>query len=289
MIVIDSGVPRTLAASKYNERRAECEEASRKLGVTALRDVQDPAAVESLPEPLRRRARHVVQENLRVLEAAGGVSAERFGELMNASHFSLRDDYEVSIPELDELCALLRAQPGVVGARLTGAGFGGACVALCKRRARQAGRTRPHSPIQQSGRQGRILIPVPTLKERKTMSQFEYPRPQLVRDNWTNLNGKWRFRFDDEMRFKMPKGVVTAGPTKSRCRSRPKPPCPASATPVSTASAGTSASSPSCRPSSAPSCTSARSITRPRSGSTASWWPSTRAATRRSRPTSRRP
>jgi galactokinase len=161
LIVVDSGVARKLAASKYNERRAECEEASRKLGVRALRDVSDPAAVESLPSPMRERARHVVHENLRVLEAAGGVSAERFGELMNASHFSLRDDYEVSIPELDELCVQLRAAPGVLGARLTGAGFGGACVALC-----QAGQAREAAAAalaayNKNGRQGRILIPVP--------------------------------------------------------------------------------------------------------------------------------
>lgn len=162
IIVIDSGIARKLAASKYNERRAECEEASRKLGVKALRDVQDPAAVETLPEPLKRRARHVVQENLRVLEAAGGVSAERFGELMNASHFSLRDDYEVSIPELDELCALLRAQEGVVGARLTGAGFGGACVALCKAGRAQAAAAAALDEYNRNGREGRILIPLPS-------------------------------------------------------------------------------------------------------------------------------
>jgi galactokinase len=166
LIVVDSGVPRTLAASKYNERRAECEEASRKLGVKALRDVTDPAAVESLPEPLRRRARHVVLEDLRVLEAARGVSAERFGELMNASHESLRDDYEVSIPELDQLVAALRAAQGVLGARLTGAGFGGACVALCRAEgkensARQAAET-ALSTYNKAGRRGRILIPVPT-------------------------------------------------------------------------------------------------------------------------------
>jgi galactokinase len=161
LIVVDSGVPRTLAASKYNERRAECEEASRKLGVKALRDVTDPAAVEQLPEPLRRRARHVVLENLRVLEAAQGVSADAFGELMNASHDSLRDDYEVSIPELDLLVAALRAAPGVFGARLTGAGFGGATVALC--RAGQAGQAAQAalSTYNKGGRQGRILIPVP--------------------------------------------------------------------------------------------------------------------------------
>jgi len=167
LIVIDSGVARTLAASKYNERRAECEEASRKLGVQALRDVTDPASVETLPSPMRERARHVVQENLRVLEAAGGVSADRFGELMNASHFSLRDDYEVSIPELDALCAHLREQPGVLGARLTGAGFGGACVALC--RAGQAGQAAAGAlaAYNKNGRQGRILIPVPVPTEEK--------------------------------------------------------------------------------------------------------------------------
>jgi len=131
IIVIDSGVPRTLAASKYNERRAECEAAASLLGVASLRDVQDPAAVETLPSPLRERARHVVTENARVLEASGGVDARRFGELMNASHFSLRDDYAVSIAALDDLTALLRQQEAVFGARLTGAGFGGACVALC--------------------------------------------------------------------------------------------------------------------------------------------------------------
>lgn len=162
LIVVDSGVARKLAASKYNERRAECEEASRKLGVQALRDVRDPASVESLPSPMRERARHVVHENLRVLEAAQGVSAERFGELMNASHFSLRDDYEVSIPELDALCEALRAAPGVLGARLTGAGFGGACVALCRAGQAQQAAAAALVAYNKNGRQGRILIPVPT-------------------------------------------------------------------------------------------------------------------------------
>jgi galactokinase len=165
LIVLDSGVPRKLAESKYNERRAECEEAAKKLGVASLRDVTDPAAVEALPSPLRERARHVVRENLRVLEAVRGVPAERFGELMNASHASLRDDYEVSIPALDELVAALQATPGVVGARLTGAGFGGAVVALCR-----AGRARDAAAAalmeyNRQGREGRVLIPVPT--ERK--------------------------------------------------------------------------------------------------------------------------
>jgi len=161
LIVIDSGVPRSLATSKYNERRAECAEAARRLGLSALRDVRDPASVEALAAPYRQRARHVVQENLRVLEASRGVTAERFGVLMNASHASLRDDYEVSIHELDELAACLRRAGGVFGARLTGAGFGGACVALCRAgMARQAAEAACAS-YSAGQRQGRILIPVP--------------------------------------------------------------------------------------------------------------------------------
>lgn len=133
ILVIDSGVHHELAAgSGYNQRRAQCEEAARLLGVKALRDVSDPQVAESLPEPLCRRARHVITENNRVLEAARGVAVSRFGELMNASHASQRDDYEVSVPEVDVLVDLLQKTPGVFGARLTGGGFGGACVALVR-------------------------------------------------------------------------------------------------------------------------------------------------------------
>jgi galactokinase len=167
LIVIDSGVARTLAGSKYNERRAECEEAARLLGVAALRDVEQPDLVEGLPEPYRRRARHVVRENLRVLQACARPGAAEFGRLMNDSHASLRDDYEVSIAELDELTALLRAQAGVFGARLTGAGFGGACVALCQQgRADAIGRevvarfNHPGRP----GRRARLLMPDPRVE-----------------------------------------------------------------------------------------------------------------------------
>jgi galactokinase len=132
ILVLDSGVPRSLAASAYNQRRTECEEAARRLGVTALRDISDLSVLDGLPEPLRRRARHVVSENARVLLAARCTRAEEFGDLMNESHISLRDDYEVSTLELDRLVALLQAHPRTYGARLTGAGFGGACVALCR-------------------------------------------------------------------------------------------------------------------------------------------------------------
>ncbi len=129
-IVLHSGVQRSLASSAYNERRDECEAAARALQVQALRDVTDVGVTEKLPPPLDRRARHVVTENARVCEAARGVPAKRFGALMSGSHASLRDDYEVSIEALDVLVECLEAQPGVYGARLTGAGFGGACVAL---------------------------------------------------------------------------------------------------------------------------------------------------------------
>lgn len=161
LIVVDSGVARKLAASKYNERRAECEAAARALGVASLRDVTDPQAVEQLPSPLRERARHVVRENLRVLEAVRGVDAVRFGQLMNDSHASLRDDYAVSIAELDALVEALRAAPGVVGARLTGAGFGGACVALCRAGSARAAASAALTAYNGEGRHGRVLIPVP--------------------------------------------------------------------------------------------------------------------------------
>ncbi|MBD1909818.1 MULTISPECIES: galactokinase [unclassified Leptolyngbya] len=130
IVVIDSGVARSLATSGYNQRRSECEEAARQLGVKALRDVSDPQKVEHLPEPIRKRARHVITENNRVLKALDGVPPKVFGELMNASHASLRDDYEVSVPALDQLVDILQNTSNVFGARLTGAGFGGACVAL---------------------------------------------------------------------------------------------------------------------------------------------------------------
>jgi galactokinase len=153
--VVDSGVARSLAASGYNARRAESELAARHLGVPALRDVAKPETLEALREPLRRRARHVVTENRRVLEALEA-DAPAFGRLMNASHASLRDDYEVSTAELDELVARLSDQPAVYGARLTGAGFGGACVALC--RTGEARRAAEAALARYSGR-GRILVP----------------------------------------------------------------------------------------------------------------------------------
>jgi galactokinase len=136
VVVCDTGKRRGLAGSAYNRRRTQCEEAARRLGVPALRDL-DVAAFEAraraLPALLRRRARHVVRENNRTLAAAGALrrgDAAGFGRLMNESHASLRDLYEVSCEELDLMAALAQSQPGCYGARMTGAGFGGCVVAL---------------------------------------------------------------------------------------------------------------------------------------------------------------
>ena len=159
VLVIDSGIPRTLAGSGYNQRRTECETAARRLGVKALRDVTDLTQLEMLPEPLRKRARHVVSENNRVLEAKQGITAVRFGMLMNASHASLRDDYQVSIAGLDQLVSILQATPDVFGARLTGAGFGGACVALVTKGRAGAIAQTVLKTYRQTGHTGRLLVP----------------------------------------------------------------------------------------------------------------------------------
>jgi len=135
IVVIDSGVPHAHAAGAYNERRAECERAAALLGVPALRDVPGDALARlaALPPPLDRRARHVVTENARVVEAVAALRAgdvARLGALFDASHASMRDDYAVSVPAVDALVAVARGEPHVHGARLTGGGFGGAIVVL---------------------------------------------------------------------------------------------------------------------------------------------------------------
>ena len=139
IVIADTGVKHELAGTAYNERRAESEEAARRLGAITLREitVADFAARgATLPEPLRRRARHVVGENARVLATAIALRAGNLstaGSHMNASHDALRDDYEVSGPELDLLVEAARQVEGVHGARLTGGGFGGAIVVLADR------------------------------------------------------------------------------------------------------------------------------------------------------------
>ena len=135
LVVAHSGRSRTLVGSAYADRRAQCEAAAARIG--PLRDAT-LAAVESLDDDiLRRRARHVVTENARVLAFADALQRDDLaaaGRLMVESHQSLRDDFEVSTSALDDLVARFLATPGVYGARLTGAGFGGCVVALADRR-----------------------------------------------------------------------------------------------------------------------------------------------------------
>jgi len=137
LIVIHSGLTHRHAAGEYRVRRAECDEAARLLGVSTLREIAiDRLGSISLRSPLDRRVRHVVTENDRVLrarEALRRADAPAFGVLMNASHASMRDDFDVSTPEIDRLVELAQAEPGVFGARLTGGGFGGSIVALARR------------------------------------------------------------------------------------------------------------------------------------------------------------
>jgi galactokinase len=131
LVVADSGVERAHAGSGYNERRRECRAACELLGVAALRDA-DPDATARLPAPLDRRARHVLTENERVeaaVRALGRRDLAELGRLLDAAHASLRDDFEVSVPEVETTRERLKAA-GAAGARLMGGGFGGAVLAL---------------------------------------------------------------------------------------------------------------------------------------------------------------
>lgn len=140
LVIAESGRRRTLAAGDYNQRRLETRTAADALHVAALRDVSSVtlAGNRGLPDLLRRRATHIVQENERVWRALGLLAARDgsgFGALMNASHESSRENFENSTPELDLLVSIAQELPGVLGARLTGGGFGGATVTLCERSA----------------------------------------------------------------------------------------------------------------------------------------------------------
>jgi galactokinase len=165
LVVIHSGVTHEIAAGDYNTRRAECEEAARRLGVPQLRDLTlaDLALVEQLPEPYARRARHVVTEDDRVLEAVRALEAAdlvRLGELFFASHDSMRDDFEVSVPQIDLLVEIARADADVFGARLTGGGFGGSVVILAHRgQGASAGARIAHAYAERSGRVPTLLVP----------------------------------------------------------------------------------------------------------------------------------
>jgi galactokinase len=136
VVIMNTMKPRGLVDSAYNERRRQCELAARSLGVRSLRDVRMVdllGAQASLAEKTFKRARHVLFENQRVVQMAESLEQDNpvaAGELMKLSHLSLRDDFEVSCRELDEIVEAAIRQPGCFGARMTGAGFGGCAVGL---------------------------------------------------------------------------------------------------------------------------------------------------------------
>ena len=146
IVIAASNKKRKLTDSKYNERRAECEEAladiQKQMDIKALGDLTEEQFEEvkdAVKNPVcRKRAKHAVYENQRTIKAVAALKAgdlETFGKLMNASHVSLRDDYEVTGKELDTLVETAWKQEGVIGSRMTGAGFGGCTVSIVKEEA----------------------------------------------------------------------------------------------------------------------------------------------------------
>ncbi|MFL5822745.1 MAG: galactokinase [Solirubrobacteraceae bacterium] len=131
LVTLDSGSPHIIASSGYNQRRAECARACQLLGVASLREAT-LQMTEELPEPLNRRARHVVRSNARVdlaVQALKLGELEAVGRLLDESHASLRDDYEISTPEVEQAVGRLK-RAGALGARLIGGGFGGHALGL---------------------------------------------------------------------------------------------------------------------------------------------------------------
>ena len=164
--LVDSGIAHDNARGSYADRRRESFEAAAALGATCLRDVPQSALGElgSLPEVLARRARHVVTENARVLRAARALRSDdavRLGKLFTESHISMRNDYEISTPDIDDLVITACLDADVYGARLTGGGFGGSVVLLTRAgcAARAAARV-VQTYRQRTRRPGAVLLPV---------------------------------------------------------------------------------------------------------------------------------
>jgi galactokinase len=163
LAVIDSGTRHEHATGGYNQRRAECEEACIHLGVASLRDLDDRSVdeiLERLPAPLDRRVRHVLTENARVRDTVDALRRDdeaKLGDLLSASHRSLRDDYEVSTADLDRLVELATGA-GAFGARLVGGGFGGSIIALAQR---GRGRELADAVLGEYGGAGRFIAVVP--------------------------------------------------------------------------------------------------------------------------------
>ena len=164
LIVLNSAIAHRHAGGGYVERRQQCEHAAKLLGVRELRDV-DERAIDApvLSDLLRRRVRHVVSENRRVIDTVSAFAhrdLDRAGELFRASHASLRDDFEVSTSEIDKLCLLADRVQGIYGARLTGGGFGGAVVALADAsRARAAAEDLVNAYRNTTGHPGTVVVP----------------------------------------------------------------------------------------------------------------------------------
>lgn len=166
LVVVDSGIRHANVAGDYNRRREECETACAALGVASLRDVSpvDLWRIERLAEPLARRARHVVTENVRVADTVAALRAgdlAAVGALFVASHASLRDDYEVSLPAVDRLVEIATADPAVFGARMTGGGFGGAIVVAARRGEGVASGTRIVVAADAQGGAARVVAVCP--------------------------------------------------------------------------------------------------------------------------------
>jgi galactokinase len=165
LVVINSGISHNHAAGEYRTRKQECERAAELLGVHQLRDLNnlDLWRLATLPEPLDRRARHVITENARVRSAVSAMkdrNLPRLGKLLYASHESLKNDYEVSIPEIDRLVELAQGEPDVYGARITGGGFGGSIVVLTRRGAgREIGERIVAKYHDEMGGKGTVLVP----------------------------------------------------------------------------------------------------------------------------------
>jgi galactokinase len=165
LVVINSGIAHRHASGDYRTRRAECERAALMLGVPQLRDLtrEDLPRLEALRDPLNRRARHVLTEDQRVLDAVEAMragDAARVGALFYESHASMRDDYAVSIAEIDRLVELARREPAVLGARLTGGGFGGSIVALVEAgTAAGVGRRVAEAYARDTGERPTVLVP----------------------------------------------------------------------------------------------------------------------------------
>jgi galactokinase len=164
LLVISSGIRHDHAAGDYRIRRAECEAAARQLGVAALRDLDlaDLPRIARLPDPIARRARHIVGENARVLAAVDALAQRDLaglGKLFCASHASQRDDFEVSIPAIDTLVELAMAHPEIYGARLTGGGFGGSILALAHPgHGRRIASAIVEDYARRTGHPGRVLL-----------------------------------------------------------------------------------------------------------------------------------